>query len=93
MRRGGAEFTQTKRDEHDELLRREHTRLANPVIKVVGARQIGGKRNLLLGDSSRRECVVVRLTGELKAWNSGEEDRSHSVARNKRVGRAMPTSS
>jgi hypothetical protein len=87
MRRGGAEFTQTKRDEHDELLRREHTRLANPVIKV------GGNRNLLLGDSSRRECVVVRLTGELKAWNSGEEDRSHSVARNKRVGRAMPTSS
>ena len=75
MPRGGAEFTQMMRDQYDTLRRRQHARLADRVIRIVGEREYGGTKYLFLGDISRRERMLLKMAGELKAWYTGEERR------------------
>jgi hypothetical protein len=88
MRHGGAEFTQTMREQYDTLRRRQHARLAERVIRTVGGREYKGTKYLFLGDISRHEGMLLKMAGELKAWYTGEE--RHEVYRSTaRLGTAI----
>jgi hypothetical protein len=90
MRRGGAEFTQMMREQYDTLRQRQHGRLAERVIRTVGKREYNGTRYLFLGDISRRECMLLKMAGELKAWWTGEE-RREVYRSTPRLGTAIAT--
>lgn len=73
MQRGGIVFTQTMREEYEQLQRRELRRLADKVLQTVGVRQIDGHKVLLSSDIARHERMVTNMGGPLRAWTTGEE--------------------
>ena len=71
MRQGGIELTALMREQFEARRRVEHQRLADHVLRVVGAHT--GKRVLRVNEIVAHQAELLTLAADLKAWYTSEE--------------------
>jgi hypothetical protein len=88
MRKDATKLTAAMRQEFEARRRREHQRVADRVLRIVGVKRHAGKRALFVDDITARDKALRAVLDDLKAWYTSSQ-RSSLFKNNKPLAVAI----